>query len=47
MNKLEITIQNQNQNIAALEAALEEKASEQGCFLWAGIKDEKPVAYYI
>jgi hypothetical protein len=31
----------------AVIAALEEKASVQGCFLWAGIKDEKPVAYYI
>jgi hypothetical protein len=31
----------------AVIAALEEKASEQGCFLWAGIEDGKPVAYYI
>lgn len=31
----------------AIIAALEEKASEEGCFLWAGIKDGKPVAYYI
>lgn len=31
----------------AVIAALEEKASEQGYFLWAGIEDGKPVAYYI
>lgn len=31
----------------AIIAALEEKASEQGYLLWAGIEDGNPVAYYI
>lgn len=31
----------------AVIAALEEKASEEGYLLWAGIKNGKPVAYYI
>lgn len=31
----------------AVIAALEEKASEEGCFLWAGLENGKPVAYYI
>lgn len=31
----------------AIIAALEEKASEKGYLLWAGIEDGKPVAYYI
>lgn len=31
----------------AIITALEEKASEEGYFLWAGIEDGEPVAYYI